>query len=325
MSDGFDAIQGQDTAVQTLRRALETGRVHHAYRFEGPAGVGKEMAAFALARALVCEAGRACGQCSACRRAVTFTDEEPRVPLHPDVVLVQRGLYPPSLLGSTSTEATGIGVDQIRKIVLSRAGYRPHEGRALVFIVRDADELTVQAANALLKTLEEPRSDTHFVLLTSRPNRLLDTVRSRTLAVRFGALSDEVLTHIAERLGLPLSVVALAQGSASLAVELSDPDALSEREAFVSSAEQALRAPDLAQALDALSERPSERHVLRHRLLAFAQALASEARGSAAADECRAVRAAARHQIVLTAIDEVEKNVSPALALEAMVMRLRRA
>jgi DNA polymerase-3 subunit delta' len=325
MSDGFDAIQGQDTAVRTLRRALETGRVHHAYRFEGPPGVGKEMAAFALARALVCEAGRGCGQCSACRRAVTFTDEEPRVPLHPDVVLVQRALYPPSLLGSTSTEATGIGVDQIRKIVLSRAGYRPHEGRALVFIVRDADELTVQAANALLKTLEEPPSDTHFVLLTSRPNRLLDTVRSRTLAVRFGALSDEVLTRIAERLGLPLSVVALAQGSASLAVELADPEALGEREAFVSSAEQALRAPDLAQALDALSERPTERHLLRHRLLAFAQALASEARRSAAADECRAARAAARHQIVLTAIDEVEKNVSPALALEAMVMRLRRA
>jgi len=327
VSDAFDAMEGQDTAVQTLRRALETGRVHHAYRFEGPPGVGKEMAAFALARALVCETGtrRACGKCSACRRAVTFTDDDPRVPLHPDVVLVQRGLYPPSLLGSTSTEASGIGVDQIRKIVLARAGYRPHEGRALVFIVRDADELTVQAANALLKTLEEPHSDTYFVLLTSRPNRLLDTVRSRTLAVRFGALPDEVLTRIAQRLGLPLSVVPLAQGSASLAVELSDADALRDREAFLSSAEQALRAPDLAHALDALSERPTERQVLRQRLGAFAQALASEGRLSAASDVRRAAVAAARHQIVLTAIDEVERNVSPALALEAMVMRLRRA
>ena len=77
----FAAILGQDAAVATLRRALASGRVHHAYRFEGPAGIGKEMAAFALAQALVCTEtdGRVdgCGACSACRRTVTFATATP--------------------------------------------------------------------------------------------------------------------------------------------------------------------------------------------------------------------------------------------------------
>src|SRR5204862_6308792 len=94
---GFDRILGQSPALETLVRALRAGRVHHAYRFEGPDGVGKEMAAFALAQALVCErAATGCGECSACRRAVKISDEDPRVPQHPDVLLVSRGRYPPS-------------------------------------------------------------------------------------------------------------------------------------------------------------------------------------------------------------------------------------
>jgi len=99
---GFDRILGQAAAVETLERALRTGNVHHAYRFEGPNGVGKEMAAFGFAQALVCtteppllQARRACGRCSACVRAVTLSSEAPCVPLHPDVVLLERGLYSP--------------------------------------------------------------------------------------------------------------------------------------------------------------------------------------------------------------------------------------
>src|SRR5882757_6130445 len=155
----FADILGQEPALQTLTRALDTGHVHHAYRFEGPEGVGKEMAAFSLAQALVCVVGgaRACGVCSACQRALKISEEEPRVPAHPDVVLVERGLYRGRI---SANEATGISIEQV--------GYRPHEGRALVFIVRAAEELTVSAANALLKTLEEPGRGTHFILLTSR-------------------------------------------------------------------------------------------------------------------------------------------------------------
>ena len=317
----FSDILGQDPALQTLTRALETGHVHHAYRFEGPAGVGKELSAFALAQALVCESPGplACGQCSACQRALKISEEEPHVPAHPDVILVQRGLYRGRI---SANEATGISIEQVRRIVLERVGYRPHEGRARVFIVRDADELTVSAANALLKTLEEPGPSTHFVLLTSRPNRLLDTIRSRTLPVRFSPLSDALVARILEQKGLDPKVAALAQGSLSLAVDLASEDAVKEREDFLSGASAAIAARDLAPALK-FAEAKRDRDSLRGLLAHFAQSLALAGRAQVKEQLAEAERSAARHRVVLSAMQDVERNVSPALALEAMIYRLR--
>ncbi len=196
----FSSIVGQPAAVRTLTQALASGRIHHAYRFEGPSGVGKRHTAVAFAQSLLCERdARGCGQCSSCKRATTLTAEAPHVPQHPDFIWVQRGLYSGTLL--TAKEATGISVEQVRKVVLSRTGYGSHEGRALVVFIEDADELTVSAANALLKTLEEPGPGVHFILHTSRPHRLLDTLRSRTLAVRFGPLPDDALERLAPSCG----------------------------------------------------------------------------------------------------------------------------
>lgn len=320
---GFSEILGQPTAVQTLTRALTTGRVHHAYRFEGPVGVGKEKAAFALARALVCNAGDplGCERCSACRRAMTLSQDEPHVPLHPDVVLVGRGIYSASLIGAP--EATGISVEQVRRLVLGRAGFTAHEGRALVFIVRDADELTMQAANALLKTLEEPHERTYFVLLTSRPNRLLDTIRSRTLAVRFGALSRDVLAMVTQPHGVDSALLDLAQGSATRALELADPDAMQEKDAFVATARQAIAAPDLASGLGLSDARAQDRDGLIGQLSYFAQLLASECRERVAAEPAQADVLARRHAVVLAAMTELERNVQPALVLDSMLYRLR--
>lgn len=323
----FDDILAQAPAVETLTRALAKGKVHHAYRFEGPRGVGKQMAALALAQALVCEAPTplACGGCPACRRAVTLSTEEPCVPLHPDVVLVGRGVYPSSILGSSVSEATGISVEQVRRVVLSRAGYPPHEGRALVFIVRDADELTLQAANALLKTLEEPLARTHFVLLTSRPNRLLDTVRSRTLPVRFGALPDDVVAALLEKRGLPTDVAKLAQGSAELAFELADEEQKRERDEFSKAARDAMDAPEFATGLALAQSKADGRDALKDQLAFFAQSLANEGRELIESSPDAAELAARRHAVVLGTLTEIERNVSPTLALEAMVARLRRA
>ncbi|HVR18783.1 MAG TPA: DNA polymerase III subunit [Polyangiaceae bacterium] len=321
---GFADILGQAPAIETLRRALASGRLHHAYRFEGPPGVGKELAALAVAQTLVCETGggEGCGRCGACRRAVTLATEEPRVPLHPDVVFVQRGLYR-GILGSGGGEATGIGIEQIRRVVLDRVGFSPHEGRALVFIVRDADELTVQAANALLKTLEEPHAKTHFLLVTSRPTRLLDTIRSRTLPVRFGPLPDSVVTQILRKRGLDEAVAPLAQGSAALAIELAEPETKNERDEFVASARQAVAAPDLVPGLKFAESRPKARDGVRDQLAFLAQALATDGRLLVEKDPALAERRAREHALVLEAMDAVEKNVQPGLALEAMVVRLR--
>ena len=99
-------VVAQDTAKTTLRRALAAGRVHHAYLFDGPDGVGKEMTALGLAQALVCEAPAkddACGTCSACIRTAGRRGEDTR-PLHPDVVILERGLYEPSQIGRRSRD-----------------------------------------------------------------------------------------------------------------------------------------------------------------------------------------------------------------------------
>ncbi len=319
-------LRAQDVAVGTLRRALQLGKVHHAYRFEGPAGVGKELAALALAQALLCEAPtpEACGQCRACRLAASWSDEAPRLPQHPDLVLLQRGLYPPSSLGpDASAEATQLGVHQVRRLVLGRLGFPPHEGRALVFIIRDADELSLSAANLLLKTLEEPPPQTYFVLLTSRPARLLDTVRSRTLAVRFHRLPDAVVEELLALRSQPKELAALGQGSIGMALELAHDEHRQAREDFLARAQVALTAGDLRPSLG-LVDKGTERGELRLRLLFLAQALAQEAARALSEAPSAARVSAERHAIVLAALRQLEGNVAPALAVESMMIQLRR-
>jgi DNA polymerase-3 subunit delta' len=246
------------------------------------------------------------------------------VPLHPDVVLVGRGVYPQALIGAR--EATGISVEQVRRIVLSRVGYTPHEGRALVFIVQNAEELTVSAANALLKTLEEPRPAVHFVLLTSRPNRLLDTIRSRTLPVRFGPLPENVLANILAAHGRSAELVSLAEGSAQRALELADDERRQDLNAFVQRIDAALVSPDLRASLELAQSLPRDRDELKLRLLALAEHVRRDTREAVARDATRpAARGAERYRVVQSALDALERNVSPALALEGMLVELRAA
>lgn len=324
----FRDILGQPTAIEILTRAVGSTRLHHAYRFEGPDGVGKEMAALALAQCLVCEspiAGLACRTCGACRRTVTLASEPPQVPLHPDVVLLGRGLYPPNVLGTSNPETSAIGIEQIRKMVLARIGYSSHEGRCLVFIVRDADELSQGAANALLKTLEEPPARVHFILLTSRPNRLLDTIRSRTLPIRFGALSDATIARILEMRNISAApVIPLAQGSARLALELAESDQLEHRADFVDAIERALSAPDLAAALDVMGKKQEEREGLKAQLGWLLARITTEAKDRAEVDIARADRMSQHHQIVMQTMRDLERNGQPALMLESMLTRMRR-
>lgn len=327
----FAAILGQDAAVATLRRALASGRVHHAYRFEGPDGVGKELAAFALAQALVCTERDGtvdgCGVCSACQRAVTFAKSPPHVPLHPDVIVIERGLYPAAVLGRSTDELRDISVHQIRKVIGPRLAFRPHEGRARIILVRRPEELSVDAANALLKTLEEPPADTHFVLLTSRARELVDTIRSRTLAVRFAPLGDSVLSSILQARGVtgePLrAALELAGGSASLALAHGDPAADEPRTAFVSAVLAALDGPDASLALAVASTKEKDRDVLTERLAAVAAALARRAKAAASGAPDDARRDAERFEIVTTAMRDVDRNAQPALLLESMILRMR--
>lgn len=326
----FSHIRGQATPILTLTRALEADRVHHAYRFEGPDGVGKEMVAFALAQALVCVGGDrlGCGKCDACRRAVTLSEQEPHTPLHPDVRLLERGLYAPDIIGLKSgTEKQGISVDQVRTLVLTTAAFPPHEGRARVFIIRRADELGVSAANALLKTLEEPGKNIHFILLTSRPNQLLSTIRSRTLPLRFAPLSDAIVDDILAARGVPEQrralAIELAGGSASAAIELCDEELSASRDAFVQAMDDAVAARSLGPALSLASGQTRE--TLAALLPALAAHQARIARRVVTDSPCEAARAARRYEAIVKAQRSLGANPAPALLVSTLVAAMQRA
>ncbi len=322
----LSTLEAQPAAVETIRRALRTGRVHHAYLFDGPDGVGKELAAFGLAQALVCErrapqGDAACGECSACVRARVDETNETRRPKHPDVVVLERGLYEPAQLGRRTPETQELSIDQVRTLVLSHAAYAPHEGRARVFVVRRAEELSIAAANALLKTLEEPNARTHFVLVTSQPDTLLPTIRSRTQRVRFGALPDDVVAGIVERRGvspeIARKVAALAEGSVENALSLADETESAARDEFVEQTLAAIRAPTLGPALDLAERAKRDKVTLRVHLLAFAARLAQEVkRGGVYAW-------ADGYGHILEALRDLDSNASPQLVVEKLILRLR--
>lgn len=331
MSGLLSTVRAQPTAVETLRRALTAGRVHHAYLFDGPEGVGKERTAFGLTQALVCErrpegSADACGACSACTRAVPRPDA--RRPLHPDVVPLERGLYEPATIGRRTPEAQDISIDQVRTLVLARASFPPHEGRAKVFVVRRAEDLSQAAANALLKTLEEPGARTHFVLLSSTADALLPTIRSRTQRVRFGALPDAVVADLLVEHGVDRAraadIAPLAGGGMAAALALADPEASALRQEFVSRAMAALEARDLGPALEIAEEaKKGDKAGLIVQIEALAAALGVQARASASAPDRRPDVAAARHALALAALRQLDANASVQLTVEAMLMRMR--
>jgi DNA polymerase-3 subunit delta' len=347
-SDLLSRLRAQETALRTIDYALETGRVHHAYLFVGPDGVGKELAAFGLAQALVCEtrrdpsvdtgqgglfgpmpsaptSTRACGTCSACTRAVPRDDT--RRPLHPDVVVIERGLYAPQTIGRRTTETQDISIDQIRTLVLSRSAFAPHEGRAKVFIIRRAEELSISAANALLKTLEEPGARTHFILLSPSPEALLPTILSRTQRVRFAPLPDDVVAELLEAAGVEparaRAVTRLASGSVESGLLAADPEESEARDQFVESALAATASPSIEPVLALADAAKKDKDRLPAYIAALASALAARAADSARAGRPDAEVLASRGRYALSALEHLAGNGAAQLVVEAMLTRMR--
>jgi DNA polymerase-3 subunit delta' len=170
----FRDVIGHRRLIGLLARSIREQSLTPSLIFAGPDGVGKRLVAIAAAQELNCLAGTdtACGVCSACTRIARG--------VHPDVLLIEPG------------DNGSIKIDEVREIV-ERVAYRPFEGRRRVVIINEADTLVPQAQNALLKTLEEPPSGSVFMLLTSKPDALLATVRSRCPRLRFRPLDvDDV-------------------------------------------------------------------------------------------------------------------------------------
>ncbi len=168
-------ILGHERQQEVLWRALRDGRLHHAWLFEGARGVGKATLARELAMAANCErvppgTAAPCGRCPACTSIARG--------VHPDVTWVRP---------DEDRAARSIPVERIREVV-RQLGYHRFSARARFAIVDPAEAMAEPAANALLKTLEEPPDGTHFVLVTHNAAALLPTIRSRCQRLRFGAV-----------------------------------------------------------------------------------------------------------------------------------------
>ena len=173
----FDELRGQDHVVRALRSAVRDDRVSHAYLFSGPRGTGKTSSARILAKALNCEApvdGEPCGICTSC-------------------IEITQGS---SLNVHELDAASNNGVDAMRDLVAHAGLGTP--GRWKVYIVDEVHMLSTAAANALLKTLEEPPSHVVFVLATTDPQKVPPTIRSRTQHLEFRLLGAETLQTLLE-------------------------------------------------------------------------------------------------------------------------------
>jgi DNA polymerase III subunit delta' len=169
------AIRGQDAAVALLRRALATDRVAHAYAFVGPPGVGRRLTALAFARACLCPR-QGCGACAVCRRVAAGQ--------HPDCQLIV-----PTPPKDNPKGPLAIRMEQVRDLE-HWAALAPLEAPRKLFIVDDADRLTREAPQALLKTLEEPPPRTLLILIVANVRGLPPTVLSRCQLVRFRPLPE---------------------------------------------------------------------------------------------------------------------------------------
>ncbi len=232
----LDDVHHQTSAVGTLKGALASRHVPHAWLFFGPDGVGKELAAVCLAQALTCPEAPfvGCGRCSSCQRVARGN--------HPDVSwvmpedeLVRRGLRGKS--DFSSAPSRDIRIEQIRRLQ-ERLALRALEAPHKVALIPSAHAMNAPAQNALLKTLEEPPKDTVLVLVSSAPDKLLPTIRSRCSKAGFGPLPVAFIASrvVALKKGVDQAaaeqVAALAGGSLARALEL-DAELLLERKELI--------------------------------------------------------------------------------------------
>ncbi len=207
----LQSIRDQKVPVRLLRNIIQSGRVPNGLLFWGPEGVGKHLAAMELVKALNCkeEGLDGCGECLACRKVAHGN--------HADVKEIQ-----PSGRGRVIKVA-------VMEELIELATYRPFEGQWRVVIVNEADRMNEGSQNHFLKTLEEPPSQTVFMLLTEFPRRLLPTIRSRCQSVRFGALRPETVADLLLRdrkipNEVAQAIAAVSQGQMSRATALVDSD-----------------------------------------------------------------------------------------------------
>lgn len=321
----LQGVRAQDGAVQALLRASEQGRVASAYLFDGPSGVGKELTAVSFATDVVA-------------RGNPQIVDRIEADAHPDV-----RVFRPRDEGKRN-----IQVDVLRNEILPLAQFAPFEARSTFFIFPEADVsfpgFQPEAANALLKTLEEPRPNVHFILTSERADSLLPTIRSRCQRIRFGRLPDTVLRDILRRESVPEEAIdpaiALSAGRADVALALAREGMVEDLTTLVASVDDAVRDAGPGTLVE-MSEQLARREDLELALLtlqSFYRDLAvssldmeSEVLGFAAQADDLSVRAAsvspsaaaARVSLIHECMRSMQQNANRQVALDSLLFALR--
>ena len=366
---GWARVVGQEKVKAFLRNALRNNRLAHAYLFSGSEGAGMDAAAIELARAVLCSdaTGEACGTCRHCRLSALL--QHPNLYLHfplpvgrpekpeddplarltqqeleavrREVDLKSRNPYHTIMI----PRANQIKINSIRAMRRQASLGSFDEGRK-IFLLLDAGKMTTEAANALLKTLEEPAPGTLIVLTTPDPDSLLPTVVSRCQHVRFDPLGEtEIASALTARPGIDgaraAMVAKLASGSFSAALRLVDEDLNGKRNAAVDMLRFFLhkQPPDVLELIrttaDAEKEEIAERLILLQTWIRDAMLLAAGRPVEVNADDAPTLEKFVRQYPSLDytsvcdsidrAVSDLRKNVYIHLVLHALRIDLRRA
>lgn len=214
---GFKDVVGHKNIIKYIQNAVTADAVSHAYILNGERGSGKKLLANLFAMSIQCqdreEDGEACGKCQSCRQVMSGNQ--------PDIIKV------------THEKPNTISVDDIRVQVNDDIVIRPYSSRYKIYIIADADMMTVQAQNALLKTIEEPPSYAVIMLLTENAEVLLPTIRSRCVMMKLRNIKDQLVKkYLMEHLEVPDYkadvCVAFAQGNMGKAIMLAQSDHFNE-------------------------------------------------------------------------------------------------
>lgn len=214
---GFKDVVGHKNIIQYIGNAVTSGAISHAYILNGERGSGKKLLANLFAMSLQCqnrdEDGDACGKCQSCKQAVSGNQ--------PDIIRV------------THEKPTTISVDDIREQVNNDIQIKPYSSPYKIYIIAEADMMSVQAQNALLKTIEEPPEYAVIILLTENAETLLPTIRSRCVMLKLRNIKDQLVKkYLMEQMEIPDYkadvCVAFAQGNMGKAIALATSEYFNE-------------------------------------------------------------------------------------------------
>ena len=238
---GFQDILGNDMVKDHFKKAIEGHKVSHAYILTGEAGMGRKSIANAFAMTLLCEKGGSepCMVCHSCKQVLGGN--------HPDLIYV------------THEKPASIGVDDIREQINDTIMIRPYSSYYKIYIVDEAEKMTVQAQNALLKTIEEPPSYAVILLITTNQEAFLPTILSRCIQLKLKPLKDfTVKSYLTEHLHVPDKeaeiCAAFARGNLGKAIHLSSSDEFKELYQKVMSVIKSVGAMDITMLLDCIRE-----------------------------------------------------------------------